>query len=458
MPIYRLLFGLVLCLIVLGPARAQPQDVSFITLENGVRLLVKEDKRAPTVVHMAWVQAGSIDEVNGKTGVAHVLEHMMFKGTKTLGPGEFSKRVAALGGRENAFTSRDVTGYWQQVPSTALPEVMRLEADRMGNLVFSADEFAKEIRVVMEERRWRTDDRATGLVFEQLMATAFSAHPVRHPIVGWMSDLQAMTVQDAKDWYDQWYVPSNLLVVIVGDVDTRAVIQTARQTYGLLKARPLPERKPQTEPEQRGIKRLSVKAPAENAYLIMAYKVPKLEQVEGSDDAYALEMLAAVLAGDENGRLNTDMVRGTRIANRAGASYDMTSRGPALFYLDATPAQGRTIAEAEQALRAQIARIANEGVMPQELARVRAQYVAQQVFKRDSIMSQAYELAGLEMVNLSWKDADRILERAKAVTPQQVQAVAKKYFADDQLTVVDLVPQPIDVNAPRRAPPAGGRH
>ncbi len=444
-----------------APAGAQttaPAGVSMTTLPNGVRVLVKEDRRAPTVVHMAWVQAGSIDEVNGKTGVAHVLEHMMFKGTKTVPAGEFSRRVAALGGRENAFTSRDVTGYFQQVPSSALPTVMQLEADRMGNLVLSAEEFAKEIRVVMEERRWRTEDRAQGLVFEQLMANAFVAHPVRAPIVGWMSDLQAMTVDDAREWYERWYVPQNILVVVVGDVDTAQVLRLARETYGQLSARPLPARKPQVEPEQRGIKRLSVKAPAENAYLIMAYKVPKLEMVEGSDDAYALEMLSAVLAGDENGRLTRELVRGTRVANRAGASYDMTSRGPTLFYLDATPAQGKTVAEAELALREQIKRIADTGVLPQELARVRAQYVAGQVFQRDSIMSQAYELAGLEMVGLSWKDADRILERTKSVTPEQVQAVARKYFNDDQLTVVELLPQPINPEAQRRAPPAGARH
>jgi zinc protease len=462
MPLPQLLKAWLVATLVAVAGLAQAQTASqgavFHALGNGVRLLIKEDRRAPTVVHMAWIKAGSIDEVNGKTGVAHVLEHMMFKGTQTVPAGEFSRRVAALGGRENAFTSRDVTGYFQQVPKTALAEVMRLESDRMGNLVISDEEFAKEIKVVMEERRWRTEDRATGIVFEQLMAHAFTASPVRHPIVGWMSDLEAMTAQDARDWYQLWYAPANILVVIVGDVVASEVIKLAEQTYGKLVPRALPARKPQVEPAQRGIKRLSVKAPAENPYLIMAYKVPKLDTVEGPVDPYALEMLSAVLAGDETARFTSELVRRDRIANRAGASYDMTSRGPALFFLDITPAQGVSVAQAEQALREQLRKIAQDGVQARELERVRAQYVASQVFQRDSIMSQAYELAGLEMVGLSWRDADRILERIKAVTPEQVQAVAQKFFSDDQLTVVELLPQPIDTNAPRRAPPAGLRH
>ncbi len=217
-----------------------------------MKVVVIEDRRAPTVVHMVWYRAGSIDEVNGRTGVAHVLEHLMFKGTRTLAPGEFSRRVAAMGGRENAFTSRDYTGYYQQIHKSRLAEVMSLESDRMANLQITADDFEREIKVVMEERRLRTEDRAQGRVFEQLMAAAFVASPVRAPVIGWMDDLEAMTVEDTRDWYATWYVPNNAILVVAGDVDAQAVFALAQDSYGKIGARPLPARKPQREPDAAG--------------------------------------------------------------------------------------------------------------------------------------------------------------------------------------------------------------
>ena len=436
-----------------GPAVAAAKER---TLANGMKVIVKEDRRAPTVAHMAWYRAGSIDEVNGKTGVAHVLEHMMFKGTTNHGPGEFSRRVAAAGGRENAFTSRDYTGYFQQVHKSKLAEVMALEADRMGNLVLSKDEFDKEIRVVMEERRWRTEDRAQSLVHEQLMATTFIASPYRAPIVGWMSDLQAMTFEDARDWYQSWYTPNNAVAVVAGDVDAEEVFRLAEATYGKMQARALPPRKPQAEPAQRGAKRIAVKAPAENPYVLIAFHVPGLTNVERDREPYAIEVLSAVLDGHESARYTRNVVRGARVANAAGASYDMIQRGPALFMLDGTPAEGKTVAEVERALRDEIARIARDGVSSAELDRVKAQYVASQVYKRDSIFAQAMELASLEITGFSHRDADRILERIRAVTPQEVQDVARRYFGEDTMTVATLVPQPI-TDKPA-APPAGLRH
>jgi zinc protease len=427
-------------------------------LPNGMKVLVKRDNRAPTVVHMVWYRAGSMDEVNGRTGVAHVLEHMMFKGTRTLAPGEFSRRVAAMGGRENAFTSRDYTGYFQQIHRSRLAEVMALESDRMANLKLSAEEFAQEIRVVMEERRLRTDDRATGLLYEQLMAAALIAHPYRHPIVGWMSDLQSMTVADAQDWYDDWYTPANAVLVVAGDVEPEAVFRLAEQTYGKVAARPLPPRKPQDEPAQRGLRRIKVKAPAENPYVTLAFRVPGLRALDGDRDPYALELLSTLLDGGDSTRFTRNVVRGSRMANRAGAGYDMTQRGPALFILDGTPAEGRSTEEVERALRAEIARIATEGVPTAELERAKVQYVAAQVFKRDSVFSQAMELAQLEMVGLSHSDADRILERIRSVTVDEVKAVAAKYFTDDTLTVATLLPQPIGERRPPAAPPPGMRH
>jgi zinc protease len=426
-------------------------------LANGMKVLVKPDRRAPTVAHMVWYRAGSMDEVNGRTGVAHVLEHMMFKGTATVPPGEFSKRVAAMGGRENAFTSRDYTGYFQQIHKSRLAEVMALEADRMVNLRLSKEEFDKEIKVVMEERRLRTEDRAMGVFYEQLTAASFTSHPYRAPVVGWMADLQSMTVDDAQAWYDAWYSPSNAVLVVAGDVEPREVVALAESTYGKAPARAVPVRKPQDEPPQVGMRRIQVKAPAENPYVALAFRVPGLRSLEADREPYALELLSTVLDGGDSTRLTRTVVRGSRIANRAGAGYSLTQRGPAQFTLDGTPADGRTTAEVEQALRAEVARIAAEGVPAAELERAKVQYVSSRVYKRDSIFAQAMELAGLEMVGLSHLDADRILDAVRSVTSDEVKAVAAKYFGDDALTVATLLPQP--PSAPRiAAPAAGARH
>jgi len=426
-------------------------------LANGLRVIVKEDHRAPTVVHMVWYGAGSMDEVSGTSGVAHVLEHMMFKGTKTVKSGEFSRRIAAAGGRENAFTNRDYTAYFQQVPKAALPQMMQLEADRMSNLLVTETEFSREIKVVMEERRLRTEDQPRALVAEALNAEAYFAHPYRRPVIGWMNDLANMSYVDARNWYARWYVPDNAFVVVVGDVKADEVFALAQKYYGRIKARPLPERKPQLEPEQRGVHRVAVKAPAELPYLLMGWKCPVLRDVDQDWQPYALEVLAGVLDGNESARLNQSLVRNSRMASEVGADYDATARGPGMCFLEGTPSQGRSAAELETGLRAELARLVDDGVAEDELARVKAQVVASQIFKRDSIFSQAMEIGQFETAGLSHRDIDRVLERIKAVTAEQVRAAAKQYFVDDKLTVVVLDPQPLDQAKPRPAPP-GMRH
>jgi zinc protease len=235
--------------VVLGLlSAAAPARTEEHSLANGMRVIVKPDPRAPVAVVMVWYKVGSVDEVNGKTGVAHALEHMMFKGTRAVPAGEFSRIIAAAGGRDNAFTSQDYTGYFEVLQKSHLELAFRLEADRMVNLTLAPEEFAKEIKVVMEERRWRTDDRPRALVYEQLMATALTAHPYRHPVIGWMSDLENMRVEDLRDFYRSWYVPNNAILVVVGDVEPKEVFALAGKHFGTIPARALPERKPQDEP------------------------------------------------------------------------------------------------------------------------------------------------------------------------------------------------------------------
>jgi len=420
------------------------------TLANGLRVIVKEDRRAPTVVHMVWYRAGAMDEKDGTSGVAHALEHLMFKGTKYLKSGEFNKRVAAAGGRDNAFTSLDYTAYFQIVPKGALPEMMRLEADRMANLQLKPEEFASEIQVVMEERRLRTDDNPQARVYEALNAAAFTAHPYRRPIIGWMDDLKHMTWQDARDWYRAWYAPNNAYVVVVGDVDHREVFRLAAQVYGGHKAQPLPSRKPQNEPKQEGPRRVTVKAPAQLPYLLMGWKVPKLVDLDQDREPYALEVLSALLDGNDAARFPKRLVRGEKIAQSAGAGYDATLRGETMFLLAGQPAAGKTVGELEAALKDEIRRIQDEGVSEEELRRVKTQTIAAQVYKRDSLMAQAMEIGHAEASGVHWRDIDKLLEKLRGVTADEVRAVAKKYFTDDTLTVAVLDPQPIDAAAPKK--------
>ena len=458
-----LLAGWLTCMAWTGLVSAAQTDhgLHVSTLANGLTLVVKPDRRAPTAVHMLWVRVGSMDEVDGHSGLAHVLEHMLFKGTPTVPAGEFSRRVAALGGRENAFTSRDYTGYFQQIPTNRLADVMHLEADRFAHNRWPDEEFLKELEVVKEERRMRTEDSPRALLMEQLGAVQFTASPYRRPIVGWMSDLDAMKPDDAREFYSRWYTPKNAVVVVVGDVEPTAVRRLAESAYGAIPARAVPERKPNLEPTQRGQRRLEVKAPAEQSYLMLSWKVPGFQGFNDSADsrdALALTVLSAVLDGYSGARLDRTLTQGAdRLADSAGAYHDFSGRGPSVFVLDGVPAPGKSTQALEAALRAQVERIAREGVNEDELRRVKAQWVAQEVYKRDSLFNQAREIGTYWIEGLPLDTSDRLIERLRGVTAEQVQSVAQRYFGADTLTVGTLLPQPRDPAAVRK-PSAPARH
>jgi zinc protease len=432
-------------------------DTTEHKLANGLRVIVKPDRRAPVAVVMAWYRVGSIDEVNGETGVAHLLEHMMFKGTSTMPPGEYSRVIAAAGGRDNAFTSNDFTSYFAMLQKSQLDLALKLEADRMANLALSPEEFAKEIKVVMEERRWRTDDRPHSLVYEQLMATALTAHPYRNPIIGWMNDLENMRVDDAREFYQRWYAPNNAVLVVVGDVEPQQVFALSEKYFGAIPSRPLPARKPQEEPPQMGVKRVTVKAPAELPLVMITFRGPVLRDPERDWEPYAMKMLAAVLSGNEAARLNRSLVREQRVASSADASYDGIARGPEFFYMSASPVSGKSAAEVEQGLRREMAKVIDKGVTEEELNRAKAQAIAAEVYQRDSTFYQARVIGVLEMTGLSHRSVDVQLEKLREVTPEQVRAVAQKYFREDALTIAILDPQPAKGGRPA-VPPAGLRH
>ncbi len=435
---HLLVLGLLLCAAPLAQAK-----IFEHTLSNGLKIVVDEDHRAPVVVQQIWYKAGSIDEINGKTGIAHVLEHMMFKGTHAVPVGEFSKRIAAAGGRENAFTSEDYTAYFQQLHKSKLPLAMQLEADRMHNLNLSAAEFSKEIKVIMEERRWRTDDDAHALLQEKMMATIYQEHPYHHPVIGWMNDLEATTVNDAQVWYQRWYAPNNATLVIAGDVDAQQVFALAQRYYGKIPKRVLPARRHYSEPPQVGIKRMVVKAPAELPLLVMSYQAPSIIDPAKDSQPYALEVLAGILNGNDSARLNKHLVREQQIASDVGAGYDSTSRGPALFTLEATPTTGKTVQDLEAALRHEIDVLVKDGVSAEELQRVKAQVTAGEVYKRDSTFYRAMQIGQMESIGLGYQAIPVMLEKIQAVTAEQVQQAAKDILQDDRLTVAVLDPQPL---------------
>mgnify|MGYP001825738480 CR=1 FL=1 len=433
-------------LLVLSGIATVHAKVHEYTLDNGLKLLVKTDRRFPVVISQIWYKVGSSYEHNGITGISHMLEHMMFKGTTDVPNGEFSRIIASLGGRENAFTSSDYTAYFQRLEKSHLETSFKLEADRMRNALFPEDEFIKERSVVAEERRLRTEDNPQSKAYEQFRAAAFVSSPYHHSVIGWMSDIQNYDVADAREWYRKWYAPNNATLVVVGDVEPENVLALAKKYYGPLKPEQISSIKPRPEIPQQGERRLTLKFPATIDYVMMGYKVPSLNTVAKGDEweVYALEVLAWILDGGDSSRLSRELLREQQLVASTSISYDPYARLQTLLMMSAVPAKGKQIEDVEAALRAQITRLREAPVTAEELERVKTQVTAGRVFERDSIFYQAMQLGTLETVGIGWQ-ADAVFEeRIKAVTADQVQAVAKKYLIDDRLTVAILEPQALE--------------
>jgi zinc protease len=409
------------------------------------------------VVSQVWYKVGSSYEPGGITGISHMLEHMMFKGTQQYPAGEFSRIIAEQGGQENAFTGNDYTAYFQTLEKSRLEISFKLEADRMRNLDLKAEELEKELQVVTEERRMRTEDKPRAKMQEQFNAVAFANSPYKNPVIGWPSDIANYKVEDLQAWYQQWYAPNNATLVVVGDVDAGQVVKLAEQYFAGLKPSEIKPLKPQAEIEQKGIRKLTVKAPAKLPYLMMGYKVPVLNTAKPEWEAYALEVLAGILDGGNGARLSTRLVRGKEIAVSAGTGYDMTSRLPDMFLLEATPAEGKNVFDLEYALKEEVYQLQNELVSQDELQRIKAQVLANDIYQKDSNFYQAMQLGLLETVGIGWQKADAYVSNITKVTAEQVREVARKYLIDDSLTVAYLDPQPI-TEAPKTGKSIGGRH
>jgi len=432
-------------------------DVKEYQFDNGLKLIVKPDHRAPVAVTQVWYKVGSSYEYNGITGISHQLEHMMFKGTENLGPNEFSKIIAANGGRENAFTGRDYTAYFQTMEADRVEVSFRLEAERMRKLVLDEAELLKEREVVAEERRLRTEDSPTAMTRETFNATAFMNSPYHHPIVGWMSDINNYEVDDLEQWYQKWYAPNNATIVVAGDVEPEAIYKLAQQFFGHLKPEEVEVVKPQVEVPQRGKRTVEVQLPAELPYLMMGWKVPVVKTAKKAWEPYALEVLAGVLDGGDSARFTRDLVRGDEIATSVGVGYNAFSRLDDLFLVAGAPTKARDVAALQRAVIKQIEQLQAEPVTEQELQRIKTQVVAGAVYERDSLFYQAMQIGMLETIGLDWRLSDQYVENIQAVTAEQIQAVANKYFVDTTLTVAELVPLALDQKSRNRGI-IGGRH
>lgn len=414
---------------------------SEYSLKNGLKLIVKVDKRSPVVVSEICYRVGSAYEPDGLTGISHVLEHMMFKGTTNHGPGEFSKIIAANGGNENAYTSYDFTCYFQELAKDRLAISLELEADRMQHLLVSPNEFAKEIQVVMEERRMRTEDNPMALTNERFQAEANTRFAYQHPVIGWKDDLEHLSANDVAAWYQQWYTPNNAAIIIVGDVEPRSVFNLVEKYFGNIPKKDLPLIKQHMSQPFYSERSIVVKAPAKLPLLMIGFNVPSLTSSSNQKEAYALEMLAMILAGGDSSRLPKVLVRDQQLASEIGVSYDLYSRLPGIFEVDAIPSSKQNIQQLKQAILKQIQLLQTKPVSLDELKRAKIQLIAKSVFSKDSMLNQAMQLGRFEVIGLSPQELSHYVEAIKAVTPQEIQTVAQKYLIPERQTTAILEPQ-----------------
>lgn len=437
--------GLLLSTIVmpLVAVAADVQPTHEFTLDNGLKVIVREDHRAPVVVSQVWYKVGSSYETPGQTGLSHALEHMMFKGSNKLGPGEASRILRDLGAEENAFTSDDYTAYYQVLARDRLGVALELEADRMGSLRLPPEEFSREIEVIKEERRLRVDDQPNSKAMELFSAMAHPASGYHTPTIGWMADLERMKVEELRHWYEAWYVPNNATLVVVGDVTADEVKGLAQRYFGAIPKRATPPAKLPLELAEPGLRQLTVHVRTQLSSLIYGFNVPGLATAKDPRSVHALRLIAALLDGGYSARMATRLERGQELVAGASASYNPFTRGDSLFVLSAVPntQKKKTLAEVESGVWKLLDELKTTPPTAEELERVRAQVIAGLVYDRDSISSQATTIGQLETVGLSWKLIDKELDELKSVTPADIQSAARTYFTRERLSVAHVLPE-----------------
>ena len=432
--VFALAFCLVAPLYASAPLSAR---VSETTLSNGLKVILLENHKAPLVSFQVWYKVGSRNEAWGKTGLSHMLEHMMFKGTKNVGPGEFSRTIEQNGGDDNAFTSTDFTAYFENLSADRVSIPVDLESDRMGGLLLTEEQFKPERSVVMEERRLRTDDNPGAILVEQMNAAAFQVQPYHWPVIGWMQDIARYTVEDLKEHYRTYYCPANAVVLVVGDFKKETLLPLIERAFGPIPGGKAPDQQKDREEPQTGERRIAVRKEAQLATVAKAYHVPNLRERDG----YALEVIEALLSAGESSRLTRLLVREKQLALTVSAQNDLLSRDPSLFTISAEVMPGKTSDEVEKALAAEIERLQRELVGPRELEKAKNQLESAFVYSQDSLFYQGMILATYEVVS-TWKEIDRYVPGVRSVSAEDVRRAARKYLIPANCTTGILVPIP----------------
>lgn len=422
------------------PAQAAEirESVQEVVLSNGMKVLLAEVPKAPVATVQIWYRVGSRNEIMGRAGLSHMLEHMMFKGTKKYPNGTFSRTIGKNGGNDNAFTSEDYTAYFENLVADRVALALELEADRMRNVIFDEKEFQLERNVVKEERRLRTEDDPQAYLVESLFAQAFMVHPYHWPVIGWFQDLNAMTLKDLKRHYDRYYIPNNATLVIVGDIHAKTLLPTIRRLLEPIPKGPVPPQQTVVEPDQRGERRIIIKREAQVPFLMVGYRVPNYR----SNDSYPLTILESILSQGKSSRLYRSLVYDQKLALEAGASYSLLQADPGLFYSYAVVKPGQTVELVEQALLQEMKHLQQNLVTDQELQRAKNQVEADYVFGLDSNFRYAMLLGQSETVGAGWHHVSQFLKQIRKVTADDVRRAARQYFIEDTRTVGILVPIP----------------
>jgi zinc protease len=428
-------FSFILPLPILGEEIGK--HVHETVLDNGLRVILLENHKAPVVTFQVWYRVGSRNEEWGKTGLSHMLEHMMFKGTKKVGPEEFSRIIQENGGNDNAFTSNDFTAYFETLSSGRMQVAIDMESDRMQNLVLREEDFKTERMVVMEERRLRTDDDPQAYLGEQTEAAAFQLSPYHWPTIGWMEDIKRFTLDDLKSYYRTYYNPANAFIVVVGDFKKENILQSIRKTFGEIPKGRQPEQKKDIDPRQQGERRIFVKKEAQLPFIVMGYHTPNLT----GPDSYVLDVISEILSGGKSSRFYKDLVHDRQLVLSADADNSLLSRDPDLFTVSAESLPGKDTTDVEKALDQEIERLKKEPVGDYELQKAKNQIEAAFIYGQDSLFYQAMLLARYEIA-LRWQALDDYLPSIRKVTPEDIMRVSKNYLNADNRTVGILIPLP----------------
>lgn len=435
-----------------APAAAQVFDPETFTLDNGLEVVVVTNRMAPVVSHMLWYKVGAADEPAGSSGLAHVLEHLMFRGTETYEPGEISRIVARNGGEDNAFTSWDYTAYWQNVAADRLELVMGLEADRMENLVLADQEVANERMVVVEERRQRIDNDPSSRLTEQMFAALYQNHPYGRPIIGWEQEIEAIETDVLRDFYEHWYAPNNAVLIVSGDVDVEEVRRLAEETYGQVSARDVPERTRPQEPDFDPAIRITIESPEVQQPLWRRFHPAPSYSTAEDGEAHALQVLSEILGTGPTSRLYRDLVIDRGIAVGAGTSYSANALDGTLFAFYATPAPGAEIADIEAAIEDAVTRLIEEGVPADELEAAKERLAIEATYARDSLRSATYSFGQALTTGRTIEDVESWPADIRAVTAEEVVAAAQAVLDPGRSVTGLLLPQGAPAEA-AAAPP-----